>query len=106
MVSNHYKKKRYKREKLINKYVHGDGYIVDGFVVDNKHKNGLEVHSITDNGIIIIHNMKSGKLITKLLARPQQIRRYYESTGREPPPEYKRILELAKWHNELGYNSV
>lgn len=103
-VSNHYKKKRYKREKLINKYVHGDGYIIDGFVVDNGHRNGLEVHSITDNGIILIHNMKSGKLITKLCARPQQIKRYYESTGREPPQEYNRILELAKWHNSLGYN--
>lgn len=105
MVGKHYKNERYKREKFINKNLNGDGYIVDGFVVDKGHKDGLEVHSITDNGIIIIHNMKSGKLVTKLIAREQQIKRYYESTGREPPKEYGRILELARWHESLGYNN-
>ena len=106
MVTKHYKNQRHKREDFINKYLHDDGYIVDGFVVDKGHRNGLEVHSITDNGIIIIHNLVSGALITKLIARPNQIRRYYESTGREPPKEYERILELAKWHESLHYNYV
>jgi hypothetical protein len=78
--------------------------MVDGFIIDRGHKNGLEVHSISDKGIIVIHNLNSGKLITKLLARPQQIKRYYESTGRAPPPEYESILELAKQHHILGYN--
>lgn len=106
MVSSHYKKHRYKREKFINKYIHGDGCIVDGFIVDNGHERGPEVHSITDNGIIIIHNLNSGALISKLIARPQQIKRYYKMTSREPPKEYRRILELAKWHQSLGYNHV
>lgn len=105
MISRHYNKERYKREKFIDERV-GSGYIIDGFIVDKHHKDGLEVHSITDNGIIIIHNLKSGKLITKLIARPQQIKRYYESTGREPPPEYDRVLYLARWHESLGYNNV
>lgn len=104
MTTKHYKNKRYKREKFINTHLYDDGYIIDGFVVDRGHKDGLEVHSITDNGVIIIHNMFSGKLITKLIARPQQIKRYYESTGREPPLEYKNILQLARWHQSLGYN--
>lgn len=106
MVTKHYKNQRYKREKFIYKHLHDDGHIVDGFVVDKGHKNGLEVHSITDNGIIIIHNLNSGALITKLIARPQQIKRYYESTGREPPKEYERILELAKLYQSLGYNYI
>ena len=106
MTSNHYKNKRCGREEFINKYLHDDGNIIDGFIVDKGHKDGAEVHSITDNGIIIVHNLISGKLVTKLIARPQQIKRYYESTGREHPPEYKRILELARWHNILGYNNV
>lgn len=104
MVSQHYKNKRYKREKFIDKYLNGDGCIIDGFVIDKGHKDGVEVHSITENGVIIIHNYHSGKLITKLLARPQQIKRYYESTGREPPKEYERILQLARWHESLNYN--
>lgn len=103
-ISKHYKKQRYKREKFINKYVNGDGRMVDGFIIDKGHKGGVEVHSITENGIIIIHNLVTGKLITKLCAREQQIKRYYESTGRTPPPEYERILELARWHESLGYN--
>lgn len=106
MVSQHYKRKRHNREKFIEKCVNGDGVIIDGFIVDKGHRNGAEVHSITSNGIIIVHNLYSGKLITKLLARPQQIKRYYESTGRTPPPEYDDILELARQHNILGYNHI
>lgn len=84
--------------------MHDDGYIIDGFIVDKGHPKGAEVHSITDKGIIIVHNFKSGKLVTKLLARPQQIKRYYESTGRKPPLEYENVLKLARLHQNLGYN--
>ena len=104
MESRHYKNSRGKREDFIEEYLHDDGVMVDGFIVDKGHKKGLEVHSITDKGIIVIHNLHSGKLITKLIARPQQIKRYYESTGREPPPEYEDILELAREHHILGSN--
>lgn len=106
MVSQHYKDKRSSRENFIKEYLGGDGYIVDGFVVDRHHKDGLEVHSLTDKGVIIIHNLVSGKLISKLIARPQQLRRYYQSTGREPPPEYEDMLKLALEHQRLGYNNM
>ena len=106
MVTNHYKNQRYKREEFIDKYLNGDGKMVDGFIVDKGHQNGLEVHSVTEHGVIIIHNLASGALITKLIARPQQIKRYYESTGREPPSDYEDILELARWHESLNYNNI
>lgn len=106
MVSQHYKNQRYKREEFINKHLNGDGKMVDGFIVDKGHRNGLEIHSVTENGVILIHNLKSGKLITKLLARENQIKRYYESTGREPPPDYENILRLARWHETLHYNDI
>mgnify|MGYP003301588533 FL=1 len=51
MVSNHYKKQRYNREKFINKCCNGDGKVIDEFIVDKGHKDGLERHCITDNGI-------------------------------------------------------
>lgn len=104
MVSKHYETQRSERDKFIDEKLNGDGYIIDGFVVDKGHKHGLEVHSITNNGVIIIHNLVSGKLVTKLLARPNQIKRYYESTGREPPSEYEDVLKLARQHQILGYN--
>lgn len=100
-TSKHYNNKRYKREKFINKHFGGDGNIIDSFVVDRHHKDGLEIHQLTDNGIIVIRNKNSGCLITKLIARPHQIKRYYEDTGREPP---KNLIELAQWHRDLGYN--
>lgn len=104
MVSEHYKNQRNEREKFIEECLGGDGNVVDSFIVDKGHKNGEERHDITDNGIIIVYNAKSGKEVTKLIARPQQIKRYYEHTGREPPKEYKKILELARQHISLGYN--
>ena len=101
MVSKHYKSKRYKRERFINKCLHGDGKVIDSFIVDKGHKNGLERHDITENGIIVIYNKNSGKLCTKLVARPQQIERYYHNSGREPP---LWLLELCEWHESLHYN--
>lgn len=105
-ITSHYQHARYKRENFINKYIHDDGHIIDGFIVDKGHKNGAEVHSITDNGIIIIHNLTSGALVTKLIAREWQLRRYYEGTNRVPPKELENALYLARWHESLGYNQV
>lgn len=100
-VTNHYKNKRYKRENFINKYIHGDGKVIDTFIIDRGHKNGLERHEITENGIILIYNNTSNALISKLIARPNQIQRYYKKEGREPPP---RVMYLSQWHKDLGYN--
>lgn len=104
MIGKHYRNKRYKRNKFIDKCLNGDGNIIDKFIVDRGHPKGVELHSITDNGIIVVRNLESNKLVTKLIARPQQIKRYYESTGRQPPPNYENILCLAQWHKVMGYN--
>lgn len=101
MVSQHYKKKRYKREKFIKKYLNGDGKVIDSFVVDKGHKKGLERHDITENGVVLIYNAASNKLVSKLIARPAQIKRYYKNSGREPP---QWLLDLCAWHESLHYN--
>ena len=101
MLSMHYNNKRYKREKLINEYLNGDGKVIDSFIVDKGHKDGMEKHDITDNGIIIVYNNETKKLVTKLIARPNQIKRYYKNIGREPP---KWLLQLAKYHEDMNYN--
>lgn len=105
MVSKHYQSRRNEREKFINEHFKND-YIVDEFIVDKGHPHGAERHCITNNAVIIIYNVNSGKLVTKLLARPQQIKRYYENSGREPPLEYENILKLALEHTILGYNKL
>lgn len=101
MVSNHYRKYRYKREKFINKCCNGDGKVIDEFIVDKGHKDGLERHCITDTGMIIIYNAASGKLVSKLIARVNQIKRYYYGADKEPPSS---LLRLAEWHESMGYN--
>lgn len=106
MVSKHYQTRRNEREKFINEHLGGDGKIIDSFIVDKGHKNGLERHCITDNGIIVIYNVATKKLISKLIARPCQIKRYYKSTGRRYPKGYKRILALAEKHKISGYNNL
>ena len=101
MTSNHYDKQRYKRQRLIDKYINGDGNVIDSFVVDKGHKDGVEIHSVTDTGLVVIHNKDSGKLVTKLIARPEQIKRYYKGCEKQPP---KWLIDLAEWHKNLGYN--
>ena len=99
--TNHYKNKRHGREKFINKRLNGNGKVIDSFIVDKGHTNGLERHDITDTGLIIIYNLNSGKLITKLIARPNQVQRYYKDASRKPP---KWLLDLCRWHESLNYN--
>lgn len=101
--TNHYKNKRYKREKFINKHLCGDGNVIDSFVVDKGHKDGLEKHCITDTGLIIVYNLKSQKLVTKLIARENHVKRYYQNVNKKPP---KWLLDLCRWHNSLNYNRV
>ena len=97
MTSNHYMTDREYREALIK--IIGQGNVIDKFVVDRGHKNGAERHELTDTGIIIIYNIRTNKLVTKLIARPNQVKRYY------PNGDYpKHVVELARRHQEMGYN--
>lgn len=100
MTSKHYNNQRYKRQRLIDKYI-GDGNVIDSFVIDKGHKDGAEIHSVTDTGLIIVHNKNTGKLVTKLIARSEQIKRYYKNSDKQPP---NWLLSLAEWHKSLGYN--
>ena len=99
-TSVHYNTERQGRDLFINDFI-GVGKIVDSFIVDRGHPGGAEIHSVTDTAIIIIHNQKTNKLITELIARPEQIRRLYRSAGKTPP---KKIIELAYKHNRDRYN--
>lgn len=99
--SEHFLRDRQTRDMFIHEAV-GDGNVVAQFVVDNGHKNGKEIHSVTDTAVIIISNQITGKLITKIIARPEQVKRLYRSRGEVPP---RKILCLAYKHNILSYNN-
>ena len=98
MYSKHYVSDRIEREKLIQKI--GIGVALDTIRVDRHHINGAELHTITSTGIIIIRNERTNKIVTKLIARPGQIKRYYN----EVPKIMEKVIQIARVHQELGYN--
>lgn len=97
MNSNHYNRDRKAREKVVQMI--GEGTIIKVMTVDRGHVKGPEVHELSDTGIITVWNFNHTKIITKLIARPGQVKRYYKET--EPPTE---LMMLAKEHLKLHYN--
>jgi len=78
-----------------------DAKFVDTFLVDKAHKDGNEIHSITNTGLIVIFNENSGRLITVLAARPGQIKRYYKY----PYPVYIDEIVKIAFRNMTVYNA-
>lgn len=101
MVSEHYNNERYNREEFINEHLHGDGNIIDEFIVDKGHPHGAERHCVTDKGVIIIYNVRTNKLVTKKIARPKQIKDLYATEYKIAP---KWLLILAEQHKNMGMN--
>lgn len=97
--SMHYAVQRQARDAFIQSI--GVGTVTDSFVVDRGHPDGAEIHSVTDTAVVIIRNQRTGKLITEIIARPEQLRRLYRTQNREVP---KRLLKLAYKHNRNRYN--
>ncbi len=100
MTSKHYTYDRRKREELIEAI--GYGKTIKTVIVDRNHKNGPEIHEISDTGIITIFNLYTHKMITKLIARPGQIKRYFNENEVIP----NNLLQLARQHQKMAYNLV
>ena len=96
MTSRHYLQDRQLREEVIQ-FI-GYGTIIKSVVIDRGHVKGAEIHEISDTGIINIYNQNTHKLITKLIATPSQIKRYY--TVNEIVPQF--LIKLAIAHRHLA----
>lgn len=97
MESRHWEEERQERARVIEAI--GKGKVIKAFRVDRHHNQGAEIHTISDTGIITVYNERTRKMITQLIARPGQIRRYFKAN--EAPQE---LLEIAYKHYRLGYN--
>lgn len=102
LTTNHLTIDRANRVRAIKELI-GYGKPVRGFRIDRHHKNGEEYHLITSTALVLIFNFHSKKLITILVARPNQIKRYYEAAGDTAPQE---LLDLAYEHTKKGYNNL
>ena len=100
--TKHFSLDRNDRNDFIKKYI-GYGNIVKTFTVDRGHKNGAEWHTVTSTGLIIVQNARTHRLVTILIARPNQIKRLYENKGLTAPGY---LMDLARKHQEYGYNNL
>ena len=71
--------------------------MIQCFVVDTDHRNGLEIHCINEYGLIYIYNKLSLRLITILHPRPKQLKRYYQQLGLTISKEIKEIIKENKF---------
>jgi hypothetical protein len=99
MNSKHWKTDRQKRNQIIAQI--GIGQVIKEVTIDRGHKNGPEIHKITSTGLIVIYNKRTNIMITILIARPNQIKRYYAEN--EAP---QKIINLAFEHMRAGYNKI
>lgn len=97
MTSAHYLNDRQERENLIEKI--GYGKEIKSVAVDRGHRNGPEIHTISDTGIITIRNQRTKKIITKLIARSGQIARYFQN---EKIPF--GLMDIARQHQRMAFN--
>ena len=100
----HLKNDRSGRLQKIMDIIGGFGTPINTFIVDTKHPNGYEMHTICSNGIIVIQNENTERFVTALIARPQQVKRYYEYLGLPIPIEVYVVLNKCKDNQDKGYN--
>ena len=98
MTSKHWKKDRKNRKKIIETI--GYGNTIKTVVIDRHHKDGPEIHKISDTGIITIFNQRTKKMITQLIARPGQIKRYF--TENEIIP--MELLDITRQHQKMRFH--
>jgi hypothetical protein len=90
------------RREIIEKYI-GWGEDIFSAEIDRKHKNGTEIHVVTDSGIIKIYNARTRMHVTDLIARPNQIIRVYRARGQYAP---NWLLDIAYENQNRGFNLV
>lgn len=108
-LTAHFSVERRERQALINQNG-GDGNEIAVIYWDRGHKDGAEYHILTDNGIIIVENANSGRLITKKFARIGQVRQLegkYDQlnkrifTMRNVP---KKVLNRCQYYQSYALN--
>ncbi len=98
-MTKHFKRERRERYERICRDV-GFGHAVRSCLVDTGHRSGLEVHTLTTTGVVLVFNAESGRLVTMLVARPGQMVRYYAPFNeRVPRGLYRKAYQNACVHH-------
>ena len=99
-ISKHWIQDRERRNELIKKI--GLGIEVKRVILDKGHKNGKEVHVISSTGIVTVFNQRTGKMVTRMIARPGKIKQYYREDEIIPA----ELLKIAREHQIMKYTRV
>jgi hypothetical protein len=101
----HYNEERREREQFISNVIGDTNNVICTNVLDRGHKNGAERFELTDKAIIKVYNNRTNRHITDIIARPNQV---YDRMGVEflnlDAEVRKKIIDLAREHQRLGYN--
>lgn len=98
--SVHYQNERTERERFIKEFV---GLGEEKYVFEYDYNGTKQIHKITTTGIVNVYDRDGERLITRLVARPQQIKRYFQQHGQYAPRD---LVTLAHEHNVKGYNEI
>lgn len=82
------------------------GNPIYSFIVNTEHPSGDEIHTITDNAIIVVQNFNTGKIVTAFPALPGQLYRYWSQRGIDPPHNkgFAGILRKARKYKKQREN--
>lgn len=101
-MTYHYTSERITRQHVIQTYI-GEGEEICAVYIDKHHKDGPEWHVLTTTGVINIYNAWSKILVTQLIARPGQLKRFECETFKVPEKIRRRayINTVINHFNEL-----
>lgn len=99
-TSYHYSKDRQVREKVITEMI-GNGKIIKTVTMQEKNRSFPATYQISDTGIVTILDVSMTMIITRIVASPNRLRRYYQN---EPLPE--KLLKNAINNVRKGYDLV
>jgi hypothetical protein len=99
--SQHLKYERNNRVATL-KAVLGEGIGVASFIVDRGHAEGVERHIIHHNGVIVIVNDRTHKVVTTFACSPNYLTRYWRGVGKQVPVSLNYLLETARRNVRLG----
>lgn len=98
-VSKHISDRSKRMEIIYNLINNEHGKICKIWLVNTGHVNGLEAHVVYNNGVCLIYNYESHKLITGLILRFNQVKRYNITPT-------KCMSKKVKRHMQNSYNHI
>lgn len=98
IFTRHFIEDRGDRFERIRKEI-GFGKLLKVEYIDNHHRNGAEIHYITDTGVIFVKNARTHKMVTIEVVAVHQLKKYWEDALIPV-----KMLEIARQHERIGAN--